>query len=132
MQERPPSTASWVISAYVGRVAAWVLVLALLIAALCAWRWSVTEAWSVLYAALLSVINMLILGSRLLALPAAPAAAGKRLGGAVLQRWVFTIVALLLAVAWLKLPVPGLVIGFLLAHFVYLGFMLRERSRKRR
>ena len=132
MSEQSSSTASWALSAYVGRVAAWVLVLALLVAAICVWRWNVREAWAILYAAILSVINMLILGSRLLALPAAPAVAARRLGGAVLQRWVFTIVALLLAVAWLHLPVPGLVIGFLLAHFVYLGFMLRERSRKRR
>lgn len=124
--------ASWAISAYVGRVAAWVLLSSLLVAAVLAWRWNQREGWAVLYAAILSVMNMLILGSRLLALPAVPAAATRRLGGAVLQRWVFTIVALLVAVAWLRLPVLGLVIGLLLAHFVYLGFMLRERSRKRR
>ncbi len=132
MQEKPATMASWAISAYVGRVAAWVLLSSLLVAAVLAWRWNQREGWAVLYAAILSVMNMLILGSRLLALPAVPAAAAKRLGGAVLQRWVFTIVALLVAVAWLRLPVLGLVIGLLLAHFVYLGFMLRERSRKRR
>ncbi|WP_312262447.1 hypothetical protein [Candidatus Igneacidithiobacillus taiwanensis] len=132
MQEKPATMASWAISAYVGRVAAWVLLSSLLVAAVLAWRWNQREGWAVLYAAILSVMNMLILGSRLLALPAVPAAATRRLGGAVLQRWVFTIVALLVAIAWLRLPVLGLVIGLLLAHFVYLGFMLRERSRKRR
>lgn len=124
--------ASWAFSAYVGRVAAWVLVLALLVAAICAWRWNAREAWAILYAAFLSVLNMLILGSRLLALPVSPAAASARLGAAVLQRWVLTILGLLLALAWLHLPIVGLVIGLLLAHFVYLGFMLRERNKKRR
>jgi uncharacterized protein YqgC (DUF456 family) len=118
-------------SSYVGRVTATVLTLALLLAALLAWRWGRQEAYALLFAAFLSVINMLILGGRLIALPASTHLAARRLGGAVLQRWIITILGLILAIFWLHLPVIGLVAGFLLAHFVFLAFLMRERIRQR-
>ncbi len=107
------------------------LVSALLFAALAAWRWGRMEAYALLYAAILSVVNMIMLGSGLMALPDAPHRAARRLGGSAVQRWIFTVVALLVAIGWLHLPVLGLVSGLVLSHFIYLGFMLRERSRQR-
>ena len=118
-------------SSYVGRVTATVLMLALLLAAIAAWRWGREAAYAVLFAAFLSVINMLILGGRLIALPASTQRAAQRLGGAVLQRWIITIIGLIFAIFWLHLPVVGLVAGFLLTHFVFLAFLVRERSRQR-
>ncbi len=118
-------------SSYVGRVAAWMLVSALPFAGLAAWLWGRMEACALLYAAILSVVNMILLGSGLMALPDVPQRAGRRLGASVVQRWIFTVVALLVAIVWLHLPVPGLVAGLVLSHLVYLGFMLRERSRQR-
>ena len=118
-------------SSYVGRVTATVLTLALLLAAIAAWRWGREAAYAVLFAAFLSVINMLILGGRLIALPASTQRAAQRLGGAVLQRWIITIIGLIFAIFWLHLPVVGLVAGFLLTHFVFLSFLVRERSRQR-
>ncbi|WP_325799737.1 hypothetical protein [Acidithiobacillus ferriphilus] len=108
-----------------------VLTLALLLAAIAAWRWGREAAYAVLFAAFLSVINMLILGGRLIALPASTQRAAQRLGGAVLQRWIITIIGLIFAIFWLHLPVVGLVAGFLLTHFVFLAFLVRERSRQR-
>ncbi|TQN52170.1 hypothetical protein DLNHIDIE_02054 [Acidithiobacillus thiooxidans ATCC 19377] len=118
-------------SSYVGRVTATVLTLALFLAALLAWLWGRQEAYALLFAAFLSVINMLILGGRLIALPASTHLAARRLGGAVLQRWIITILGLILAIFWLHLPVIGLVAGFLLTHFVFLAFLMRERIRQR-
>ena len=118
-------------SAYVGQVTATVLTVALLLAAIAAWRWGREAAYAVLFAAFLSVINMLILGGRLIALPASTQRAAQRLGGAVLQRWIITILGLIFAIFWLHLPVVGLVAGFLLTHFVFLAFLVRERSRQR-
>ena len=118
-------------SSYVGRVTATVLTVALLLAAIAAWRWGREAAYAVLFAAFLSVINMLILGGRLIALPASTQRAAQRLGGAVLQRWIITILGLIFAIFWLHLPVVGLVAGFLLTHFVFLAFLARERSRQR-
>jgi hypothetical protein len=117
-------------SSFVARVVAWEVTLALLVAAVVQWRWGREPALAVLYAASLSVINMLILGSRLVALPVSGRGA-QRLGGAVLQRWTITLVGLLVAIAWLHLPVMGLAAGLLLTHFVFLGFMLQQRSRQR-
>ncbi|QFX94606.1 hypothetical protein GCD22_00045 [Acidithiobacillus thiooxidans ATCC 19377] len=107
------------------------LTLALFLAALLAWLWGRQEAYALLFAAFLGVINMLILGGRLIALPASTHLAARRLGGAVLQRWIITILGLILAIFWLHLPVIGLVAGFLLAHFVFLAFLMRERIRQR-
>ena len=111
-------------SSYVGRVTATVLTVALLLAAIVAWRWGREEAYAVLFAAFLSAINMLILGGRLIALPASSQRAARRLGGAVLQRWTITILGLIFAIFWLRLPVIGLVAGFLLTHFVFLAFLV--------
>jgi hypothetical protein len=118
-------------SSYVGRVTATVLTLALFLAALVLWRWGKQEAYAVLFAAFLSVINMLILGGRLIALPASTQHAAKRLVGAVLQRWIFTIFGLILAIFWLHMPIGGLVAGFLLTHFIFMAFLMRERIRQR-
>ena len=118
-------------SSYVGQVTATVLTVALLLAAIAAWYWGREAAYAVLFAAFLSVINMLILGGRLIALPASTQRAAQRLGGAVLQRWIITILGLIFAIFWLHLPVVGLVAGFLLTHFVFLAFLVRERSRQR-
>ncbi|MCE5393123.1 MAG: hypothetical protein JJ693_00795 [Acidithiobacillus sp.] len=131
MAEKQETTASWVFSFYVGKIAAWIILASLLVAAVLWSAGSVGQAESMLFATALSVVNMLILGGRLSALPASPSAAARSLGWAVLQRWVFTIVGLILAIFWLRLPIIGIVGGFLLAHAIYLGFMLWERSRKR-
>ncbi|MGR2913654.1 hypothetical protein [Acidithiobacillus ferrivorans] len=131
MKEHKKQTAMVNFSAYVGQVTATVLTVALLLAAIAAWRWGREAAYAVLFAAFLSVINMLILGGRLVALPASTQRAAQRLGGAVLQRWIITILGLIFAIFWLRLPVVGLVAGFLLTHFVFLAFLVRERSRQR-
>ncbi|MEB8474230.1 MAG: hypothetical protein ACYC45_10650 [Acidithiobacillus ferriphilus] len=131
MKEQEKQTGMVNFSSYVGRVTATVLTLALLLAAIAAWRWGREAAYAVLFAAFLSVINMLILGGRLIALPASTQRAAQRLGGAVLQRWIITILGLIFAIFWLHLPVVGLVAGFLLTHFVFLAFLVRERSRQR-
>ncbi|MHB8211829.1 MAG: hypothetical protein ACYDDP_10905 [Acidithiobacillus sp.] len=131
MKEQEKQTGMVNFSSYVGRVTATVLTLALLLAAIVAWRWGREEAYAVLFAAFLSVINMLILGGRLIALPVSTQRAARRLGGAVLQRWIITILGLIFAIFWLRLPVIGLVAGFLLTHFVFLAFLVRERSRQR-
>ncbi len=131
MAEEQQSTASWVFSFYVGKIAAWVILVSLLVAAALWSAGSVGQAEGILFASALSVVNMLILGGRLSALPVSPSAAARSLGGAVLQRWAFTIVGLILAIFWLRLPIMGIVGGFLLAHAIYLGFMLWERSKKR-
>ncbi|WP_409409606.1 hypothetical protein AAE485_04185 [Acidithiobacillus ferriphilus] len=131
MKEQEKQTGMVNFSSYVGRVTATVLTLALLLAAIAAWRWGREAAYAVLFAAFLSVVNMLILGGRLIALPASTQRAAQRLGGAVLQRWIITILGLIFAIFWLHLPVVGLVAGFLLTHFVFLAFLVRERSRQR-
>jgi uncharacterized protein YqgC (DUF456 family) len=131
LKEQEKQTGMVNFSSYVGRVTATVLTLALLLAAIAAWRWGREAAYAVLFAAFLSVINMLILGGRLIALPASTQRAAQRLGGAVLQRWIITILGLIFAIFWLHLPVVGLVAGFLLTHFVFLAFLVRERSRQR-
>jgi ATP synthase I chain. len=131
LKEQEKQTGMVNFSSYVGRVTATVLTLALLLAAIAAWRWGRAAAYAVLFAAFLSVINMLILGGRLIALPASTQRAAQRLGGAVLQRWIITILGLIFAIFWLHLPVVGLVAGFLLTHFVFLAFLVRERSRQR-
>ncbi|MCE5388151.1 MAG: hypothetical protein K0041_06180 [Acidithiobacillus sp.] len=131
MAEEQQSTASWVFSFYVGKIAAWVILVSLLVAAALWSAGSVGQAEGILFASALSVVNMLILGGRLSALPVSPSAAARSLGVAVLQRWAFTIVGLILAIFWLRLPIMGIVGGFLLAHAIYLGFMLWERSKKR-
>jgi uncharacterized protein YqgC (DUF456 family) len=130
LKEQEKQTAMVRFSSFVARVVTWEVTLALVVAGFVQWRWGREAALAVLYAASLSVINMLILGSRLVALPVSGRGA-RRLGGAVLQRWTITIVGLLVAIAWLHLPVIGLVAGLLLTHFVFLGFMLRQRSSQR-
>jgi uncharacterized protein YqgC (DUF456 family) len=131
LKEQEKQTGMVNFSSYVGRVTATVLTLALFLAALVVWRWGREAAYAVLFAAFLSVINMLILGGRLIALPVSTHRAAQRLGGAVLQRWIITILGLIFAIFWLHLPVIGLVAGFLLTHFIFMAFLVRERTRQR-
>ena len=128
-KEKQPVTDAF--PSFVGRVSTWVLTISILLAALAAWRWGREEAYAILFAGILSVINMLILGNRLMALPASPQGAILRIWGAVMQRWAVTIVGLILAIVWLHLPIIGLVAGLLVTHFVFLAFLLRERNGER-
>ena len=70
------------------------------------------------YGGAIAAVNTLFMGVRLQSLPDDLGKAQARIMGGVVQRFVFTLLALVAAFTWFRLPPEGLILGLVVGHLI--------------